>query len=162
MDPKRLAYVGHSYNAMIGASLAGIDKRFKAFVLMAGNLSDEVDLKSKELREGRKQIGPEKFDAFFAKYAWLDQGKCIAHAAPAIVFLQFATQEDFLTPARAREYYAIVSEPKSMKFCEASHALNAEARKNRIAFLVKELELKMPDPAVIARVPDIPQPPEPK
>ena len=36
MDPKRLAYVGHSYNAATGAFLAGIDKRFKAFVLMAG------------------------------------------------------------------------------------------------------------------------------
>jgi dienelactone hydrolase len=35
VDPKRLAYVGHSYNAATGGFLAGIDKRFKAFVLMA-------------------------------------------------------------------------------------------------------------------------------
>jgi len=162
VDPKRVAYVGHSYNAATGAFLAGIDKRFKAFVLMAGNLSDEVDMKSKEWQEGRKQIGPEKFDAFVAKYSWLDQGKYIAHAAPATVFLQFATKEEFLIPARAREYYPIVSEPKSMQFYEAPHALNAEARKDRIAFLVKELSLKTPDPAVIARVPELPQPPEPK
>src|SRR5207253_5266098 len=36
VDPKRLAYVGHSYNASTGEFLAGIVKRFKAFVLMAG------------------------------------------------------------------------------------------------------------------------------
>ncbi|HEX7680939.1 MAG TPA: hypothetical protein VF713_22575, partial [Thermoanaerobaculia bacterium] len=162
VDPKRLAYVGHSYNASTGAFLAGIDKRFKAFVLMAGNLSDEVDIKSKELQDFRKQVGAEKFDAFTAKFSWLDQGKYIAHAAPATVFLQFATKEDFLTPARAKEYYPIVSEPKSMKFYEAPHALNAEARRDRIAFLVKELGMKAPDPAVIARVPELPQPPEPK
>jgi len=159
VDPKRLAYVGHSYNAATGAFLAGIDKRFKAFVLMAGNLSDEVDMKSKDWQEFRKQIGPEKVDAFAAKYASLDQGKYVAHAAPASVFLQYATKEDYLTLERAREYFAIVSEPKVLKFYEAPHALNAEARRDRIAFLVTELNLKPPDPAAIARIPELVQPP---
>ena len=159
VDPKRLAYVGHSYNAATGAFLAGIDKRFKAFVLMAGNLSDEVDMKSKDWQQFRKQVGPEKVDAFVAKYAWLDQGKYVAHAAPASVFLQYATKQDFLTPERARAYFAIVSEPKVLKFYEAPHALNAEARRDRIAFLVKELNLKPPDPAAIARIPELVQPP---
>jgi cephalosporin-C deacetylase-like acetyl esterase len=158
VDPKRLAYVGHSYNAATGGFLAGIDKRFKAFVLMAGNLSDEVDMRSKEVQEFRKQVGAEKFDAFVGKYGWLDQGKYVAHAAPAAVFLQYATKEEFLTPARAREYFAIVSEPKSLKFYEAPHALNAEARRDRIAFLVKELGLKAPDAAAIGRVPELAQP----
>ena len=162
VDPKRLAYVGHSYNASTGAFLAGIDKRFKVFVLMAGNISDEVDMRSKEYREFREKIGPEKFDAFVAKYSWLDQGKYVAHAAPAAVLLQYATKEDFLTPERAKEYYAVVSEPKQLKIYDAPHSLNAEARRDRIAFLVKELALKAPDPAAIARVPDIPQPPEDK
>lgn len=162
VDPKRLAYVGHSYNATTGAFLAGIDRRFKAFVLMAGNLSDEVDLRSKEFQDFRKQIGPGKFDAFYAKYAWADQGKYVAHAAPATVLLQFATKEDFMTPERAREYFAIVSEPKIFKLYEAPHALNAEARRDRVAFLVKELALKPPDPAAIARVPELRQPVEAK
>jgi cephalosporin-C deacetylase-like acetyl esterase len=162
VDPKRLAYVGHSYNAATGAFLAGIDRRFKAFVLMAGNLSDQVDMKSKEFQDFRKQVGAEKFDAFMAKYSWLDQGKYVAHAAPASVFLQYATKEDFLTPERAREYFALVSEPKELKFYEAPHALNAEARRDRIAYLVKELSLKAPDPATVARIPELVQPPEPK
>jgi hypothetical protein len=162
VDPKRLADVGHSYNAATGEFLAGIDKRFKAFVLMAGNLSDEVDMKSKDWQEFRKQIGPEKVDAFAAKYSWLDQGRYVAHAAPASVFLQYATKEDFLTPERAREYFAIVSEPKILKFYEAPHALNAEARRDRIAFLVNDLNLKLPDPAAIARIPELVQPPERK
>jgi dienelactone hydrolase len=162
VDPKRLADVGHSYNAATGAFLAGIDKRFKAFVLMAGNLSDEVDMKSKEFQDFRKQVGAEKLDAFIAKYSWLDQGKYVAPAAPASVFLQYATKEEFLTPERAREYYALVSEPKTLKFYDAPHALNAEARRDRIAFLAKELSLKAPDAAAIATVPALVQPPEKK
>ena len=162
VDPKRLAYVGHSYNATTGAFVAGIDKRFKAFVLMAGDLSDEVDMKSKWFQDFRQQAGPEKVDAFMTKYAWLDEGKYVAHAAPATVFLQYATKEDFLTPERAREYAAIVSEPKILKFYDAPHALNAEARRDRVAFLAKELDVKPPDPAAIARVPELVQPPEQK
>jgi hypothetical protein len=69
---------------------------------MAGGLSDEVDEKSKEFQQFRQSVGPEKFDAFQAKYSWLDAGKFTPHAAPATVFLQYATQEDFLTPERAR------------------------------------------------------------
>jgi cephalosporin-C deacetylase-like acetyl esterase len=160
VDAKRLAYVGHSYNAATGAFLAGIDRRFKAFVLMAGNLSDEVDMRSKEGQDFRKQMGPERFDAFLSKYAWLDQGKYVAHAAPATVLAQFGTEEDFITPARARDYFAVVSEPKIFKLYEAPHALNAEARRDRVAFLVKELGINTPDPAAIARVPELPQPEE--
>ena len=160
VDGHRLAYVGHSYNAETGAFLSGIDRRFKAFVLMAGALSDQVTLKSKEMQDYRQRVGPEKFDAFMAKYAWLDQGKYVRHAAPATVFMQYASQETFLTPERAREYAAVVSQPKRFKLYGAPHALNAEARLDRIQFLTEQLKLKHIPPEVIRAVPDLIQPRE--
>ena len=159
VDPKRLAYVGHSYDATVGAFVSGLDKRFKAFVLMAGGLSDQVDMKSKEFADYRQKVGPAKFDALQAKYAWLDPGKFVSHAAPAVVFLQYGTKEDFLTPERDKEYFANVSEPKKFKLYEAPHALNAEARRDRLAFLAEQLHLKPLDPAIIAAIPDLYQPP---
>jgi dienelactone hydrolase len=161
VDPKRLAYVGHSYNATVGGVLSGVDKRFTAFVLMAGALSDEQDIKSKEYQDYRQEVGPEKFDAFIAKYAWIDPGKFVSHAAPATVFLQYATREKFVTADRARAYAAIVSEPKRFQLYDAPHALNAEARRDRIAFLTEQLHLKPFDPALITAVPDLAQPPDP-
>lgn len=161
VDPKRMAYVGHSYHAMVGAFLARVDRRFKAYVLMASSLSDEVDLKTKELQDYRQKIGPEKFDAFIAKYSWTDQGKYVSHASPAVVFAQFANQEPFLTPDRARQHAAVVSEPKQIKFYEAPHALNAEARRDRIHFLVEQLKLRPVSDSVIADIPNLYQPPSP-
>src|SRR5215467_4820986 len=70
VDPKRLAYVGHSCGASAGAFLSGLDKRFKAFVIMAGDLSLEVDKKTKAFQDYRQKVGPEKFDAFADKYSW--------------------------------------------------------------------------------------------
>jgi len=162
VDPKRLAYVGHSYDASVGGFLSGVDKRFKAFVLMAGGLSDELDNKTKEMQDYRKKVGPEKFDAFTAKWAWLDPGKFVSHSAPATVFLQYGGQETFLNPEHARAYAALVSEPKRFKEYDAPHALNAEARRDRIAFLTEQLNLKPLDPKLVAAIPDLPQPPEPK
>ena len=161
VDPRRLAFVGHSYNATVGAILAGVDRRFKAFVLMAGALSDQVDFRSDEYKRYRDKIGPAKWDAFAAEHAWADPGPYVAHAAPATVFLQYATREDFLTPARANEYAANVSEPKRFKLYEAPHALNAEARRDRLAFLAEMLDVKPPDLAAVAAVPELVQPPPP-
>ncbi len=161
LDPARLAYVGHSYNATVGGFLSGIDKRFKAFVLMAGGLSNDSDFKSEDYQKYRQKVGVEKFDAFAAKYAWLDPGQFVSHAAPAEVFLQYASQEEFLNPERARRYATIVSEPKRFKLYDAPHALNAEARRDRIAFLAEKLKLKPPRAALIASIPDLVQPSEP-
>ena len=162
VDPNRLAFVGHSYNAAVGATLSGVDRRFRAFVLMAGTMSDEIDRRTPEYLEYRQKMGPEKFDAFMAKYSWLDQGKYVSHAAPAVVFLQYGTREKYLTPERARQYEKIVSEPKKFQLYDAPHALNAEARRDRIAFLTAQLKLKPLPQKVIASIPDLVQPPDPK
>jgi dienelactone hydrolase len=161
VDPKRIAFVGHSYNASVGATLSGVDRRFKAFVLMAGSISDEVNIRTGGYEQFRQQVGPEKFDAYMASHAYLDEGKFVSHAAPATVFLQYATQEPFLTPERAREYEKVVSQPKRLKIYEAPHALNAEARRDRIAFLTEQLNLKPLPAEVIDKIPELYQPPRP-
>ena len=158
VDPKRIAYVGHSYNGVVGAVLSGVDKRFKAFVLMTATMSEEVTRKIPEYQEYRKQVGEEKFVAFEKKYYWMDQGRYVSHAAPAVVFLQYAEREEFLAPKWVPEYAAVVSEPKRLKLYDALHALNAEARRDRVAFLVEQLKLKPVPAAILAGIPDLEQP----
>jgi dienelactone hydrolase len=162
VDSRRLAYVGHSCDAFAGAFLSGIDQRFKAFVLMAGGWPDDVFKKSPMYEQYRQKIGAEKFDAFQAKHSWADTGKYVSQAAPATVFLQFASEEQFVTPEMDKDYFAVVSEPKRMKIYNAQHALNAEATRERIAFLSEQLSFKAPDPKGVAGIPVLVQPPWPK
>ena len=162
VDPKRLAYVGHSCGAGAGAFLSGIDKRFKSFVLMAGGWPDDTFKKSPMYEQYRQKIGTEKFDAFQAEHLWADTGKYVSHAAPAVVFLQFASDEQFVTPEMDKDFFAAVSEPKRMKMYEAPHALNADATRDRIAFLAEQLSFKAPDPKAVAAIPALVQPPWPK
>jgi dienelactone hydrolase len=162
VDARRLAYVGHSCDATAGGFLSGIDKRFKAFVIMAGTLSDEVDMTTKEFQNYRRKVGPEKFDAFTSKYNWMDAGKYVSRAAPATVFLQYASKEPFLNRDLAVRYLKIVSEPKQLTVYEAEHALNSEATRDRIAFLAQQLSFPPPDRKVVDSVPALVQPPWPK
>jgi cephalosporin-C deacetylase-like acetyl esterase len=161
IDRKRIAFVGHSYNAAIGALLSGLDRRFKAFVLMAGSTSDEVARKTKGFQQFRQKVGPEKLDAIIAKYKYLDQGLYVSHAAPATVFLQYGSRDAGVTPDQAPQYAAVVSEPKRLEIYDAEHNLNAAARRDRIHFLVEQLKLKPVPDAVIAAVPNLYQPPRP-
>ena len=162
VDPRRLAYVGHSCDGSAGGFLSGVEKRFKAFVIMAGDLSFDIDRKTKAFQEYRQKTGADKFDAFAAKYSWMDAGKYISHAAPAAMFLQYATDEPFLNDDLAKQYFEIVSEPKKLKIYDAPHALNAEATRDRIAFLAEQLSFKPPDGKTIVAIPALVQPPWPK
>lgn len=162
IDPNRLAYAGHSCDATAGGFLSGIDKRFKAFVIMAGDLSDDVDRSTKMFQEYRQKVGPEKFDAFAARFAWMDAGKYVSHAAPAAVFLQYASNEPFLNGGIAKRYLEIVSEPKKLRVYDAPHALNAAATRDRIAFLARQLSFPPPDIKAVNAIPALIQPPWPK
>jgi hypothetical protein len=92
----------------------------------------------------------------------MDGGKYVSQAAPAAVFLQYATDEPFLNGEIAKQYFDLVSEPKKLKVYNAPHALNAQATRDRITFLAEQLSFKTPDDHAIATIPALVQPPWPK
>ena len=61
-----------------------------------------------------------------------------------------------------KQYFELVSEPKKLKVYEAPHALNAEATRDRIAFLAEQLSFKAHDGKTITAIPALVQPPWPK
>lgn len=157
VDPSRLAYVGHSYNAHVGGVLAGVEKRIKTFVLMAGSLSDAEVLRSDypAIVKLRESVGDKKIEELIAKTRWLDPAHYIGHAAPSSVLLQYARVDGYLTEAIARHYLEMASEPKALKIYEAGHALNAQARRDRYEWLRKKIGLGPLDPAILDKVKEV-------
>lgn len=116
VDPKRIAYVGHSLGATWGGALAVSERRFKALVLMAGfseySVSAKEDIPPSQL---------EKAQPFLAAIAPLDNDKLLPHAAPAAVLLQFAWFDPFITHEDAQRSAQSASEPKTVKWYEGGH-----------------------------------------
>lgn len=158
VDATRVAYVGHSFDAHVGGILAGVEKRIGTFVLMAGSFANEeyvFDPKNAEMRKVRQRIGDAKLRDYYRKYAWDDPIHFVGHSAPAAVFLQFGSQDKPITEKMARRYLKLFAAPKRIAFYEAGHALNALARSDRVAWLVKRLSLRPIDEAALARIPEL-------
>ena len=158
VDPTRIAYVGHSYDAHIGGILSAVEKRIGSFVLMTGGFSDEeyvFDPDNAEMQKVRQRIGEKTIRDFFRRYAFDDPVHFIGHSAPASVFLQFGSEDKPITEKSARHYYSLFSEPKKIAFYKAGHALNSAARTERVQWLAERLVLRPVDKTALARIPEL-------
>lgn len=158
IDPKRVAYVGHSFDAHVGAILAGVEKRVGSFVLMAGAYDDEAyvfDPANADMMKMRERFGDARVRAYFREYAWDDPVHFVAHSAPAAVFLQYGRRDKPITEAMARRDFARFKEPKRIGFYDAGHELNAEARRERVEWLAQRLSLRRVDFDALARIPQL-------
>ena len=138
VDPKRISFVGHSYGAHTGAVLAGVEKRIRAYVIMAGAPSLTEFLRTSTLPaivKTRDSLTKEQQEKYFDTLADVDPINYIGHAAPAALFFQFGRRDGYPTEGKARFYSGKASDPKLVKFYEAGHALNDEARRDRAAWL---------------------------
>jgi dienelactone hydrolase len=156
VDPARIAYVGHSFNAGVGAMLAGVEKRISGFVLMANMYSQRdyaYDDRIPAMVEERKKRGDEWIEAYFAKFPLADTSEFAKRSSPAAVFLQFGEKDEPIPPHIARLGFSYFGEPKQMGMYDAGHELNALARQERVAWLAAHLKLRPIDEEPLNAIP---------
>ena len=137
VDKRRIGYIGHDYGAMYGGIIAGVDKRVKAYVLMAGmgSFSDW------SLKFWSGPAGGDK-DAYRQAMNVVDPIHYVPRAAPAALLFQFANTDKYIPKETATQFYDAASEPKQVKWYDAIHDLNVEAaRKDRREWLTRQLAL---------------------
>ncbi len=137
VDPKRIGYVGHDYGAMYGGIVAGIEKRIKAYVLIAGmgSFSDwSLQYFPATAAQGE--------DAYRKVMNEVDPINYVSHAAPAALLFQFANYDSYIPKTVAAAFYDHASQPKQVKWYDTLHDMNNEsARKDRRAWLTQQLRL---------------------
>jgi cephalosporin-C deacetylase-like acetyl esterase len=147
VDASRIAYVGHSFDAQIGAILDATDKRFSTFVFMGGPnsmLEWVVSSDSPLMVPFRQKADMAKVEQNLKTNAWAFPESYADKLGPAPALFQYGLHDDAFVPlAVAKDYAAAASGPKTVKFYDADHALNAEARTDRDGFLSKMLGLKL-------------------
>lgn len=158
VDRKRIAYVGHSWNAHVGAILAGVDTRICCYVLMASGYSDEEELfasKDSGILGFRKQVGDDTLREYFHEYAWDDPVYFLDHTNNESIFLQFASQDPTFK-AQGQHYLDLFSaKDKKMEFYDSGHALNSAARLDRARWLQKHLGIKKMDEKALGEIPQV-------
>jgi cephalosporin-C deacetylase-like acetyl esterase len=158
VDGKRIAYVGHSWDAGAGAILDAVDKRIAAFVFMSGPQSNReyvLDSDSPRMMSARQGMDVAKVEQTMRANAWADPGSYATRLGPGPALFQYGLQDEDWVPLKdAKDYFAMSSGPKQVEFYECGHALNAQARIDRFEFLRQHLALLPLSPGALARVPD--------
>lgn len=138
VDRKRIGYVGHDYGAMYGAINAGVDKRVKTYILIAGigsfsNWSLDYWLEASP--------APAK-EAYRQALKPIDPITQIAHAKPASLLFQFANSDEHIKREAAIAFSDAANAPKQVKWYDGKHELNVEAaRVDRREWLTRQLGL---------------------
>ena len=123
---------------------------------MAGSCGDEYYIfhsGSADAESTRKELGDAKIREYLRKYAWADAEPYARHSGPAAVFLQYASED--APDSYPRHCYAIFGQPKQIKIYQVPHALNAQARKDRVEWLVERLALKPMDSSALSAIPQL-------
>ncbi|MEZ5354136.1 MAG: hypothetical protein R2762_15980 [Bryobacteraceae bacterium] len=149
VDAKRLAYVGHSYGAQLGAILSAVDKRLRTAVLMAGipdNGAVALEGNTVGIAKWRERTGVAKIEASLVILRATAAIEYVPHAAPTPLLFQFARLEtSFSTPAMER-FAAAASHPKTVLWYDTGHELNdPRALGDRARWLARHLTLRSVD-----------------
>jgi len=158
VDRKRIAYVGHSWDAHVGAILAGVEIRIGAYVLMASGYSDEEEAfasKDPERMAQIKEVGEDNVHNYFREYAWDDPVYFLGHTDRESIFLQFASGDPISKELAQKYLERFSAKDKKMEFYNAPHALNAAARLDRDRWLQKHLAIKKIDEKELGEIPQL-------
>ncbi|HEX7182763.1 MAG TPA: alpha/beta fold hydrolase [Thermoanaerobaculia bacterium] len=142
VDASRMAYIGHSLGATLGGTLAGIERRPVAYVLMAGLPANARSWSQAENLYGvafRSLLTAEQQEAYVKALAPIDAVHYVGRAAPAKLLLQFARHDELISPWDAEVYIQAASEPKEVQWYDTDHFFigNEEARKRRMEWVLK-------------------------
>jgi dienelactone hydrolase len=158
VDRKRIAYVGHSWDAHVGALLAGVETRIIAYVLMASGYADEEETfasKDPQTLAHIKEVGEDSIREYFRQYAWDDPVYFLGHTDRESIFLQFASGDPISKETAQKYLDRFSSKDKKMEFYDAPHALNAAARLDRVRWLQKHLGIKKIDEKELGDIPQL-------
>lgn len=144
VDPKRLAYVGHSYGGAMGGLLAGVEKRLRAYALVVGDgglvshvtASRDPDF-ARLSRKGRER--------WLAAMEPIEPLRFVGRASPAHLLFQNGSRDRLVSQASAEAYQAAGSEPKTVEWYDADHGLDARATRDRHLWLAGQIGIAQPD-----------------
>jgi len=144
VDARRIGYVGFSYGATVGAMLAGVEKRIKAYILWGGAAH-----LTHFLRAHGKDIPKTKLEVYLERMTALDSIHHIGHAAPSALFFQNGHRDKNVPEHEALALHQAATEPKRVAWYNASHALNVQACRDRYDWLGEQLDLAPLSPALV-------------
>jgi uncharacterized protein len=145
VDRGRIAFVGHSGGAMLGAVAVAVDKRFKAAVFESGlqGFTYHICTSQHPFAAGiRKQLDG-KLKEYASALASLDSILYIGHSAPTALLFQSARLDKGVPQSDAQAFFDAASEPKELLWYDTGHEMTlSDVSRDRTTFLKAQLGMR--------------------
>lgn len=145
VDRTRIAFVGHSGGAMLGADAVAVDRRFRAAVFESGlqDFTYHICTSPHPYAVGvREQLG-DGLPQFIKTLAPLDAILYVSHAAPTSLLFQSAALDKGVPRSDAQAFFDTASEPKQLIWYNTGHEMKLPAvDRDRAEFLKAQLDMK--------------------
>ena len=154
VDPARIAFVGGSYGAAVGAMYAAVDRRPAAFVLSMG----DGGLASHFTGADGERVGPARQMTGAAWARWVaamrpvEGIRHLGRARPGSILFQNARNDRLVPPFRAERLHRAAGRSHTVKWYAGGHFLSEQARADRLRWLHERIGTDPPArPTVPAR-----------
>ena len=153
VDTNRIGAVGHSGGSIKLAVVAGIDHRFKCFVIEGGVLGSTYHFRFTNHpidRNARKYMPTKEYQGLLNSIAPFDNVHYIGHAT-APLFFQSALFDVGVTEQASLDFFNAAGGRKEIRWYETSHEMGNDPAvvKDRIDFLSRELAFPSPVPMLL-------------
>jgi uncharacterized protein len=123
-DPERIGYLGYSYGAAMGAELAGVEPRIRAFVFDVGDGGLVTHLTGPDDAAGElSRLSPADRDAWLAAMEPIEPIYFVGHATESALLFQSARFDELVPVADAERLHEAASEPKMVIWYDSGHGL---------------------------------------
>jgi dienelactone hydrolase len=135
-DAERIGYIGYSYGGAMGAGLAGVEHRIRAYVLdVADGGLVEHFTGSDDVHGELQQLDAEAREAWLAAMEPIEPLYFVRHAAPSALLFQSAQHDSLVTTDDSERLHEHSSEPKTVLWYDSDHGLPLEAWCDQAAWL---------------------------
>ena len=136
VDPRRIGFVGWSLGARIGAILAGVEPRIRAFVLMSGGATPV----STYVARAPAALRPEVRRALTA----IDPLRWFARARPGTILLEDGRKDAVVPRSALLALARAAPRGTALRWYPAPHDLSAAAYRDQLDWLARKLAIHGP------------------
>lgn len=146
VDDDRIAYLGISYGAAMGALFVGIERRIKAGVLVVGDGGLVSHFTGPEDANFLAGLSCATRVTWFRAMAPVEPVRFLPHATPTPLLLQNGRLDNLVPMADAELLHAAAPQPKTIRWYDAGHGLNQQALVDRHEWLNAQIGLDLLKP----------------
>jgi dipeptidyl aminopeptidase/acylaminoacyl peptidase len=138
VDKEQIGYVGWSAGARMGAIVAGVDHRIKAFDLLAGGSSPIAAYVNAANQQGVPEDLKKEIEDLLTK---TDPLRYVGHAAPSALLFQDGRHDELVPQPALKTMARTASEPKELRWYDSGHVPGNKAWAESRAWLSERLGL---------------------